>query len=59
VTIFKFLAALPALFRFFQTLAKRIEEAELDRKVHHDVKAIDDAFKTKNAAALDAIFNSK
>lgn len=58
-SIGEFLAALPALFRLFQTLAKRIEEAETERKVIEDVKAIDAAFKAKDPDALNAVFNSK
>ncbi len=58
-TIFKFLAALPALFKLFETLEKRLEEAGTDREVVDDVKTIHEAFNAKDPAKLNALFASQ
>lgn len=58
-TILNFLAALPALFKLFETLEKRLEEAGVDRKVVDDVKTIHEAFNAKDPAKLNALFASQ
>lgn len=57
-TFWNFIKALPALLELFKTLDKRIQEAELDRKVVDDVKTIHGAFVDKDPAKLNALFNS-
>jgi hypothetical protein len=39
-------------------MEKHAEEEARDRKVASDLKAIEDAFKTRDAAALNKLFNS-
>lgn len=58
IGFWKFLAALPALFRLFGVLERRIREADTNRKVSEDVKKIHDAFEAKDATLLDHLFNS-
>lgn len=53
-----FLAALPALFKLFQTLEARIEAAGAERKAREDIETIHEAFKKENPDQLNALFRS-
>jgi len=53
-----FLQALPELLKLIQTLQARIDEAALNRKVADDVKAINEAFQSKDPAKLNALFRT-
>lgn len=56
--LWNFIAALPALFKLFQTIQKRIDEAGVDRKVTEDIKVIHDAFENADPKTLNDLFNS-
>lgn len=49
---------LPELVALIKAIQKAIDQAETDRKVKDDLNAIKKAFDTKDATALDHIFNS-
>ena len=51
--------SLPELIQLLKALQKQIDEAETDRKVKNDLKTISEAFREKDAAKLNALFNSK
>lgn len=55
VTIVKLL---PELIALIESIQKAINEAETERKVADDLKAIKDAFDSKDPSALNHIFNS-
>lgn len=57
--ILAFFKALPDILKLIQTLQARIDEEGIDRKVADDVKTINDAFASKDAEKLNALFNSK
>jgi hypothetical protein len=56
--LWNFLKALPALFKLFETIQKRIDEAGVDRKVVDDIKLVHDAFQNADAKTLNDLFNS-
>lgn len=49
---------LPAILRLLENMQKRIDEAEVERKVAHDLEEINKAFESRDAEALKRIFNS-
>lgn len=49
---------LPEILDLLHVIERRLEEAETDRKVSEDLKAVSEAFKEKDATKLRAIFNS-
>lgn len=49
---------LPQILKMLEAMEQRAREDARDRKVADDLKAIEEAFSTKNGAALDRIFNS-
>lgn len=49
---------LPALIRLLENMQKRIDKNEEDKKVAHDLDAINKAFEGNDAEALRKIFNS-
>ena len=55
----EFFKALPALVELIRELQKAQIENEVKKKVADDVKTINEAFKTKDADKLNALFNSK
>lgn len=56
-TLLAFILALPELLKLFQLLQKRIDEAQVERKVADDVKQIHEAFSTMDAAKLNSLFS--
>lgn len=52
------IAALPELLRLLRTVQKKIDEAETNRKVTDDLKAINEAFKSNDPDKLNHIFNN-
>ena len=52
------LSNLPAILRLLDNLQKRIDEAEIEKKVSHDLDEINKAFEAKDNEALRRIFNS-
>ena len=56
--IIALLSALPELLALIKTVQDRTREIELNNTVKENMKAIDNAFKTKDADALRKIFNS-
>lgn len=56
--LFTLIVAFPKIIELLETIHKRIEEAETQRKVEDDLKAINEAFKNQDAEALRKIFNS-
>ena len=57
-TLWAFLSALPELLALIKTVQARAHEIEVDKTVKENMKAIDQAFKNKDADALRKIFNS-
>jgi hypothetical protein len=55
--ILGFFQALPDLIALFKILQKRIREEDLNRKVHEDIKTINEAFDAKDASKLNTLFN--
>lgn len=55
--ILGFFAALPELFKLFQILQKRIDEAQVERKVSQDIKQIHEAFGSMDASKLNSLFS--
>jgi len=49
---------LPEFISLVKTLMERYDEAQLDARLKSDIKGISDAFKNKDAQALNDIFNS-
>jgi hypothetical protein len=49
---------LPAIIKMLHALAEGAEKDLVDKKVKDDIEAITKAFKEKDAAALNRIFNS-
>lgn len=49
---------LPAILRLLENIQKRIDEAEVERKVAHDLEEINKAFEAKDPEALKRIFMS-
>lgn len=52
------IVVLPEFLALVKMLMERHEDALTDEKIKADMKGITDAFKNKDAAALNAIFNS-
>lgn len=59
ITFWNLIKALPEIIQLLNALQKAVDEAETDRKVKDDLKAIHEAFTTKDAAKLNALFSSK
>lgn len=49
---------IPEFIRLANTIIKKLKEVERDRKIKDDLKAIEKAFKEKDAKALHDLFNS-
>jgi hypothetical protein len=49
---------LPEIIALLNSIQKAIDQAETDRKVSDDLKAIKAAFDSKDASALNHIFNN-
>jgi hypothetical protein len=49
---------LPSIIRLLENMQKRIDKNEEDKKVAHDLDAINKAFEANDAEALRKIFNS-
>lgn len=49
---------LPSIIRLIDAMEKHAADEARDRKVASDLKAVEDAFKTKDAAALNKLFRS-
>lgn len=56
-TLWALLTSLPEIIRLVRAIELALKEAEVDRKVKDDVKAIHEAFTTKDAKKLNDIFN--
>ncbi len=54
--IWALIDALVELVKLYKILKKRIDEANIDRKVADDIKTIHEAFDTKDAEKLNALF---
>lgn len=52
------LANLPQILKLIEAMEAHAKEQAKERKVADDFKAIEQAFKTKDAAALDKLFSS-
>ncbi len=50
------LANLPELVKLVRLIVRNIEEAQSDRKVKEDLRAIHEAFETRDAEALRRVF---
>lgn len=57
-TLWLLITALPDLIRLLQAMQKAIDQAAVDRKVKDDLKSLHEAFSAKDAAKINAIFNS-
>jgi len=56
-TLWAFMTALPELIRLIKNIERRVAKVKEDKKVNEDLKAINEAFETKDAAKLNDIFN--
>lgn len=52
-----FLKIIADLYSLYRAIKKYLDEVEADRKVKDDVQKITEAFNTKDATKLNAIFN--
>jgi len=59
VGLFALVKYLPELIALIKALEAAALEAETKRKVADDITTITSAFKSKDASALNALFNSK
>jgi hypothetical protein len=50
--------ALPDILRLLQTIEAAIQRERAERKLKDDIKAINDAFASRDAGKLNHIFNS-
>jgi hypothetical protein len=57
-TLWLLITALPDLIRLLQAMQKAIDQTAVDRKVKDDLKSLHEAFNAKDAAKINAIFNS-
>jgi hypothetical protein len=53
-----FLKSIPELIKLFDVIMERAKEIQVDKSVNDKVKAVNKAFKEKNAEELRKIFNS-
>ncbi len=54
-----FLKLIPVLFELVKSIKKFIAEEKLETTLEKHVQTVDDAFKTKNATELNALFNKR
>jgi hypothetical protein len=59
MTWIKIIQLLPELIELIKSIQKAIDESETERKVRDDVKAISEAFKSRDATKLRSIFKLK
>lgn len=57
--IISLIVALPEILRLIDSISKRIEQDEADRKLKDDLKKIDEAFRNGDAQALNDLFANK
>ncbi len=55
---FTLIQVLPEILKLIQVVQDKIDEDQTNRKVANDLKAIHEAFASKDAAKLNAIFNA-
>ena len=56
--IWLFIAAIPDLLKLLDAIDQAQKQAALNRKVNDDLKVIHQAFKSKDASAITALFSS-
>ena len=56
--IMTLILSLPEILKLLKNLDKKIQEKKTDEKVKDDLKKINEAFETKDAKALNDLFNS-
>lgn len=56
VTLWELVKALPEIIKLIQAIQKAIAQADADRKVADDIKAIHQAFGAKDATQLNTLF---
>lgn len=52
------LTNLPEILKLLENLQKRIDKAEMNKKLGDDIKTINNAFEANNAEELNKLFNS-
>lgn len=57
--IISLIVALPEILRLIDSISKRIEQDEADRKLKDDLKKIDEAFRNGDAQALNDLFSNR
>lgn len=56
--VWTFITALPDLIKLLQVLQDAINREEAERKVKSDVKALHEAFKSRDASRITALFSN-
>lgn len=51
--------ALPEILKLIENIQKRIDDQQLETKIHEDIKKINSAFENQDEKALQDLFNNK